>query len=378
MPIRILAPNDPALAAYQEAIEVNNPDDLVLDIVPFAEYRERLDETLNAENAPYEVVFVPGHIWIPELAHAKKLQPLDDLLEALPNAVSDYQPDSLLPLARDETRYNDEQYMLPLFSDGHILFYNPNLAPIDTAVIPANRICEMIGSVIPAPNGHRIALKAHPAEIFLDFLPYLLEVTGGILDEHQQPTFNTPAGIQTLENYAALAQYAPPETHRYGNQEIADALVTGSVAMAATWGGQAAPIYNAAGSIVDHTYRTAVFRAPWNATWGAAIPSSLPKSTQKSTLAALLRLNNPVMDTLVLKHAGSPIRSTSYSDAAMGQYPWLAAQHLMLETAILLPKLPQIGSVLGALYDNVYQAFRGKKEPSAAMADAEAAVLEAL
>lgn len=377
MTIKILAPNDPALQAYVATLEAESHD-IQLDIVPFAEYRARLDKTLEADTSPYQVVFVPGHLWIPELAAANKITPLESYFEQQADAYIAYQPDTLLPIATNEAEYNGKSYMIPLFSDGHILFYDPQRVPLNANTIAPRDMLELCAYSQAGDGQHVIALKAHPSEIFLDFLPYLLDINGNILDENNRPTFNTDAGRAALKLYLELAQYAPTHTADYDNEGIADALRTGAVSMAVTWGGQAAPIFLNSDSVAASTYQSAVFTTPWNATWGAAIASNQSDEAKADAVAALLKLHTPKLDERVLIYAGSPIRSISYNGQNMNQYPWLAAQKQMLDRAILLPKLPEIGQVLGALYGNVFAALRNEKSIDAALRDAETAILNTL
>ncbi len=369
MTTQILAPNDPALAAYQDALAADNAPDATLKIVPFADYRAQLDETLNATTSAYQVVFVPGHLWIPELVAAGKLAPLD------------FSPATeLVPLVAEECTYGGKTYMVPLFTDGHILFYDPSRVnlPADVTAVNPLQIPALAANTTPPDGGHAVALKAHPTEIFLDWLPYLLDAGGRILGEDGHPAFNNEAGVSALAAYVTMASVAPEETHRYGNEEIAEALQTGAVTMAVTWGGQAAPIFNAPDSIAASTYRVVPLTTPWNATWGAAIPVNLPVFAQQEAAAVLQALNGPAMDARVIEHAGSPVYTSSYTADATEKYPWLPAQKHMLENAAILPKLPQIGAVLGTLYDQVYQAFRGKVTPAEALATADKAVRTAL
>jgi len=370
MPTRILAPDDPALAAYQQQINTPAFADLHLDIVPFAAYREALDKTLNAEQSDYEVVFVPGHLWIPELAAAGKLQSLDGLSADW----AAYHADEVLSIVNDEAHYAGQRYMIPLFTDGHVLLYAPDCVDIRTDTVDVRQMRTLAANAQVPDGQHAIALKAHPSEIFLDWLPYLYAEGGCVLDDAMQPAFNTDAGRQALAHYLALRDYAPANTHDYDNAAIADALRQGTVTMAVTWGGQAAPIYLSDGSVAPDRYRVAALHTPWNATWGAAIPANQPATSQQTALTNLLRLNTPTLDVQVITAAGSPVRASSYSAENIAQYPWLAAQKHLLETAQLLPKHPQIGAVLGALFDNVYRAFRGEKTPSQALADAENAI----
>lgn len=369
MTTRILAPNDPALAAYQDALAAPGAPDATVDIVPFAEYRAQLNAALDAPTSAYHVVFVPGHLWVPELAAAGKLAPL-----ATP-------PDAdLVPLVAEECTYGGKTYMVPLFTDGHILFYDPARValPADTTVVRPSALPGLAASATPPDGGHAIALKAHPAEIFLDWLPYLLDAGGRVLGDDGHPAFNTEAGISALAAYVTMTAVAPETTHRYSNEEVAEALQTGTVAMAVTWGGQAAPVFNAPGSVAATTYRVVPLTTPWNATWGAAIPANIPAAAQQEAAAVLAALNGPAMDARVIEHAGSPVYASSYTADAIATYPWLTAQQHMLANAVILPKLPQIGAVLGTLYDQVYLAFRRKVTPAAALSAAEAAVREAL
>ncbi|MEO0561869.1 MAG: hypothetical protein AAF125_07140, partial [Chloroflexota bacterium] len=126
------------------------------------------------------------------------------------------------------------------------------------------------------------------------------------------------------------------------------------------------------------TYRAVSLTTPWNVNWGAAVPASLTPERQRAAVEALLHLHTPDLDAHVLTAAGSPVRTTTYTPDALAAYPWLAAQQQLMERAHSLPALPQIGSVLGVLYGEVFAAFTGEKSPSAALAAADAAVREAL
>jgi multiple sugar transport system substrate-binding protein len=380
MPIRILAPDDPGLRAYQAMSKTHTHLDITLDIIPFAAYRARLDAALDADEPPYDVVFAPGHLWLPELAAAGRIAPLDDHFATLPAVYTTYAAETLFPSATADSQYNGKTYLLPLFSDGHILFYDPKRVPIEaTTTTVAPRDIVTLCTQATAPNGGAvIALKAHPSEIFLDWLPYLLDRTGGLLNTDNQPIFYTDEGVAALTDYVGLTKYAPSNTRDYNNEAVADALRRAEVAMAVTWGGQAAPIFRADGSRAPETYRAVSLTTPWNVNWGASVPASLTPQRQQAAVSALLQLHTPDLDTHVLMAAGSPIRTTTYTPENLAAYTWLAAQQQLMERAHSLPPLPEIGSVLGVLYGEVFAAFVGKKTPEQALATAETAVHEAL
>lgn len=375
MPYRVLGPDDPALAALEEALRAHPEWETSLTIVPWAEYRDVLMQTLAAPEAPYAAVFVPGHVWVPELADAGQLAALDPVLERLPDLVDRYRPDDILPLVARESRFRGAQYMLPLFTDGHLVFFRA-----DTAAPPANGSVAVIApSEVPqlAARAHRpperygLALKAHPSEILLDWLPYLWNEGGDVLDEDGRPAFAGPEGVRALEAYCALRELCPPDTDQYGNAEIADALRQGRVGLAASWGGQAAAILLAPEAAGPTVYQVGTFPVPWNGTWGVAVPANLPPAVQEGILAVLLQAMGPETDRALTRVAGSPVRRSSYAPDQLERYPWLAAQYEMLQRARTLPVHPKVGAFAGALYEAVHEAFTGRSTPREALAAAE-------
>ncbi|HWI64509.1 MAG TPA: extracellular solute-binding protein [Symbiobacteriaceae bacterium] len=380
MAFRVLGPDDPALIALDSALQAHPEWSTALTIVPWAEYRDKLMETLTAPTAPYEAVCVPGHIWIPELAAAGHLAPFDPVFDRLPELVSGYQPDEILPSVARECRYEGSQYMLPLFTDGHLIFYRS-----DEVAVPATDGVPLISPTAVAglaAGAHRpegrfgLALKADASEILTDWLPYLWAEGGDILDDSGRPVFAGAAGIRALETYCNLRRYCPPDTHTYGNNEIAGAIRQGRVALAASWGGQAAAIMSAPD--VAQAYGVATYPQPWNATWGIALPANQAPSVQEGILSVLLQAAGPETDRAVTRVAGSPVRESSYVPSELERYPWLAAQYEMLKRAKTLPMHPKVGAFLGALYVAVHDAFVGKATPREALTRAESTVREVL
>jgi len=381
--LNILGPNDPALNALRQSLDAHPEWDATLRIIPWADYRATLMSVLAAETAPYQAVAVPGHLWLPELADAGYLAAIDALANHVPAEVlTAYHVDDILPSVARECRFNGRQWMLPLFSDGHILFYRQDLVDIqDNETVPLISPLEMRTLAQKAhhpPEVYGLALKAHPSEIFLDWLPYLWAAGGEILDDGGEPAFAGEAGVAALEYYCSLREFAPPETHTFGNHEIAKVIKQGAAALVTTWGGQAAAIVLAEDNVVAQRYRYATFPRPWNATWGIALPNHQPRDTQLEMLTLLLRATGREQDRRVIQIAGSPVRWASYAPAELARYPWLAAQLEMLRRADTLPISPQTGSYLGALYEAVYAAFTGETPPAAALRAAAASVRASL
>jgi multiple sugar transport system substrate-binding protein len=372
MALKIIGPNDPALDVLAAALAARPELNAELTIIPWAGYRDELMATLTADVASNQAVFVPGHIWLPELAAAGYLAELDELSAVVPSSVlTAYNPADIVPGIADECRYQGRQYQLPFFSDGHILFYRQDLIQLDDSagvpVVSTRDLAELATAVHNPPHVYGLALKADGSEIFTDWLPYLWEAGGRIFDENGRPDIANPTNIEALELYCRLRQLCPPQTQAYGNGEIANSLRRGEAALVANWGGQTAPIWLDEGNEWREVYGTAVFPTPWNATWGIAIPKNQPEDSQETAVSTLMQLLGPEQDKEITRIAGSPVRMSSYAPAECAQYPWLAAQLEMLNRARPLPANPALGQFLGDLYGAVHQAFTGQLTPAEAL-----------
>ncbi|MCX8063287.1 MAG: extracellular solute-binding protein, partial [Anaerolineales bacterium] len=269
MRFHILGPNDPALEALTQHLLQHPEYETTLTIVPWENYQNALFESLQAVESPYQAVFVPGHVWLADLVEEGKLAPLPN------NKISTeiykrYQPDDILPRIKEECRYQNEPYLIPYFTDGHILFYQNERVklrddPDSIPVIHPQQIEEIVQGVHRPPQTFGLALKAAPSEIFLDWLPFLWACGGDVLDDQNKPILYSDESILALETYCTLRQYCPPDVHLYGNFEIATVLRNQNVCLAPTWGGQAALIFTNQPS--THSYSSALYPTPWNATW---------------------------------------------------------------------------------------------------------------
>ncbi len=382
MKIKIIGPDDPALAAARKQIAANPDWNLELEVFPWAVYRDVLMETLNADTAPNQGVFVPGHVWIPELADDDLIAPLDPLLTELAPDWERYDWQSIIPAIQQESKFQDQLFMIPYFNDAHILFFRKDLIELDPGnplpEISPLALLDLAREVHHPPERYGVALKAHPSEILFDWLPYFYAAGGILTDADFEPAFNTEEGIRSLDAYCRLREFAPPETHTFGNEEIAEVLQTGQAALVATWGGQASPIFLDPGNAYKDAYRAAIFPHPCGGTWGLTLPTNQGRDVQIQTLSAVLRLNSPSMDQDVLLAAGSPIRETSYTADAYQQYAWLRAQYEIYQRIVFLPFDPRISLYLGPLTEAIHSAFMGEISPGEALQNAQRAILSAL
>lgn len=382
MTIRLLGPNDPAVEVLQTLFVQRSDLDAHIEIVRWDDYYTTLLKSLNTEPCPFQAVFIPGHVWLDSLIHAGLVAPLPvDEIDA--TIVADYRLDDILPSVRKECTRAGEWYLVPWFSDGHICFACSDVVDVScSAITPVIRPAHLIDIVMKVhrpPERYGIALKAAISEIFLDWLPFLWDFGEDLFDEDLHPAFTTPQAVESLETYIALKSYCPPDVHMYGNLEIGRALKENKVGIATTWGGQAGAIFGAAvdaGNSVP--YCAGVYSQPWNVTWGIGLPAHQSRMTRRNVAEWLLRIADQQMDEYLLRVAGSPIRTSTYSPQNFQRYFWLTAQWEMLQRCRTLPFTHKLDGILGAMYPAIYAAFTGETSARKALADAELQVLQLL
>jgi multiple sugar transport system substrate-binding protein len=137
--------------------------------------------------------------------------------------------------------------------------------------------------------------------------------------------------------------------------------------MAVTWSGQLGVVYTAS-CIEKEDLGFTTFSTAWNVTWSFAISSN---SQNKEKAEKLLRfLRSPQVDKIAGGYSGAPIRRQSYLDG-LNQYPWYACQLSMFENAKPIPNIEAAGDKNNVFYEEITNAFAGRKSPKKAMTDAE-------
>lgn len=215
------------------------------EIIPWQDYYTRLITELERPEAVYDLIMVAGHFWKADFVEKGYLQELDEYFGSAP---AEYDFNDILPSVRSEMAYGDHWYLVPSFSDGHLIFYRKDIVGEVTggplpSVISADGLIELVKKT----HHYReqvfgIALKAHVSEIMLDWLPYLRQA-GVDLFRDGKPSFNNEFGIGALRKYCGLKEFAPADTANFGNEEIKKHIQEGRCVFSVSWGGQAGEIF---------------------------------------------------------------------------------------------------------------------------------------
>ncbi|GAA0724783.1 hypothetical protein GCM10008905_19220 [Clostridium malenominatum] len=374
--LKVLAVADPAVYVYKSEdygilSNFNEDFDVDFEIVPWEHYYSSMMEAFEGKKE-YDVVMVAGHLWLKDFVDKGYLAPVDK------NYGDDYEYEDILPIIRKEIEIDDVQFLYPSFCDGHIVLYRKSiveklLGKKLPKVITTDELIDMAAMCNGVDGMRGIALKAHPSEIFLDFLPYLRNEGVDAIDEFNIPSFNNLQGLKALKKYMSLKAFAPIDTGNYGNDGVREAFQKKQVACITTWGGQLGVVLGEE-CLDREDIGFAALKTSWNVTWSFGINA---KSKNMDEANRFLRyITSKSVDRYVGGYAGSPVRKSTYlKDREV--YNWYDIHLELIETyAKPLSKINNAGDKFGVLYDNLSKAFSNGMSPIEALKDAEERILK--
>jgi len=361
--LKVLAVADPAVKVYVDEnlnLLKDFPETVDFNVVPWAQYYSTMLDVF-AGKVDYDVIMVAGHLWMADFAEKGYLAPIE------------LEEEDILPVILQEMKYKNKFYLSPSFCDGHMIVYRKSVLKeklgrtLDTVITPEEYI-DAASKIGVSKTQAAVAMKAHPSEIFTDALPFLRMGGKDVYDEETLEVLcNDTNIIKGLEAYYELRKYAFLDTDTYGNEEIASAIQNKKAAMAVTWSGQLGVVYN--DDCVDkEDLGFATFNTAWNVTWSFAISAGSKNKEKANELLRFLR--SPKMDAIAGAYSGAPVRRQSYLEG-IDKFPWYECQLSMIEKAKPLPNMLLAGDKNGILYEEIAEAFGGRKSPANAMEEAK-------
>jgi multiple sugar transport system substrate-binding protein len=361
--LKVLAVADPAIKVYVDEnlnLLKDFPETVDFNVVPWAQYYTTMQDVF-AGKADYDVIMVAGHLWMADFVEKGYLAPIE------------LEKEDILPVILQEMKYKNKFYLSPSFCDGHMIVYRKSILKeklgktFDMVITPEEYIDAAAGLGSSRTSGV-IAMKAHPSEIFTDALPFLRMGGKDVYNEKTLEVMcNEESIIKGLEAYCGLRKYAFPDTDTCGNEEIALAIQHKRAVMAVTWSGQLGVVYNENCEDKEDLGFT-TFSTAWNVTWSFAISAGSRKKEKANELLRFLR--SPEIDAIAGAHSGAPVRRQSYLEGK-DKFPWYECQLSMIEKAEPLPNMLLAGDKNGVFYEEIAEAFGGRKSSAKAMEDAK-------
>ncbi len=363
--LKVLAVGDPAVNVYVdkrydflERFKEISGIDVYFEIIKWSEYYSTLLKSF--QEYEYDIVMVAGHIWLQQFVEQGYL------LEFNGDFKENYNYEDIMPSIRQEIELNGDKYLLPSFCDGHILLYRKSqLNQKLTEVVSIEELIRVVKSNANE-NESTFILKAHPSEIFLDFLPYLRNEGIEAFDDQGLPLFNTSTGYLALEKYIDMKKYCPEDVGEYGNEEVLEAIQKVKCKLGVSWGGQLGQIMNEQ-CVNPEDIEFASLETSWNTTWSFGI-NHLCKD-QESAEKFLQYITSKEIDKVVGAYCGNPTRKSSFEEGQK-EYRWYPVLQKMLERAKPLPHLSNTGQLIGIVTEEIVKAFNGELNPQEALEQA--------
>jgi multiple sugar transport system substrate-binding protein len=358
--VKVLAVGDPAVYAYTskdnrllKEFEEQTGIKVQFDIVSWVDYYGVLLDSFQTYK--YDIVMVAGHLWLKEFVDKGFLLELSDRFQGN----YDYVYEDILPSIRSEMVLDNQLYLLPSFCDGHILLYRKSrLTHLPEDVVSINQLIQIVKTNTEdkndiGDNKSTFVLKAHPSEIFLDFLPYLRSEGFDAFDEFGTPLFNTLAGATALKKYIEMKDYCCSEVSEFGNEKVLEALQKNQCKLGVSWGGQLGQIMNEE-CIEPEDIGFAGLATSWNVTWAFGV-NHLCKD-RDSAEQFLEYITSREVDKEVGAFCGNPTRLSSFIEG-QAKYSWYPVLLEMLKNAKPLPHLSDMGQAIGILTEYITKAF---------------------
>lgn len=352
--VRILGVADPAMEGYREvAMHELASEPFTLDLLPWEAYRAAMQDSLYGDGVdPYDIVMVPGHLWLRDLVE-------DGVLASLGLPAGN--PEGVFPTLCSDLSYRGQRYVVPCFHDGHIVVWRKDFVrtPFPDRLTPEEYI-ECLAAEYAAGRRQFLAIKAHPSEIFTDALPFLRMAQEDVYGTDGKPLWDTRASAEGLSAYCALRKYALCGTETFGNEAVMDALLGGKAGVAITWSGQLACLGKRAEAFGYSTLSTA-----WRAVWSFGINA---RSRRKEACLSLLRsFGTEAADRIIYPYSGTPLHEAVFEEATL---PWKNAVRRMVAEARALPFLRFSEEKNGALGRAAGRAFSEGESPEDALREA--------
>lgn len=232
-------------------------------------------------------------------SQARWLRPLDDLVDRSLLA-------ELAPRAVALCRFAGALLCVPRNVDVRVLWLREDLV-----ATPPDTWQDVLAS------GRSFAFPGRESGLFGTFFELVIGEGGQLFDDAGRPTIATAAAERAIATLCALAAQAPRELTGWHYDQVDDALIEGTVAMAAAWPGGFGPIRRSPHypRLAPHPYPAGPHgRFTYAGAHAWAIPTTCGDVAR--AVALLHRLAGATAARLELANGGVPAHATTFAGAA--------------------------------------------------------------
>lgn len=337
---------------------------IVMDELGYVDLKQKLTADFVGKTAQYDLMTV-DIVWSGEYEANGYTLPLDDFMA---RDAAEINTDDIMPVAWTLGEWNGKHVAYPLAGYANVLNYRTDLLA-EAGITPPATQEELLDAAKKLTKGdtYGIALLgAKGSAVAQDYMSFLQQHGGSVLDENGNVVLNTPINVETLQFFGDLFNYAPPGSTDYWWDQRETAFRNGTVAMMEGWSIARAGYENPEmSSIVG---KVGVTAAPVSAGmapkygfggWGIGINASSDPQKQEAAWEFIKWVTSEDIQKEWIKHDGAPIRRSTLEDPELNQlYPWFPLLLTSFENGDgnYRPRIPQYSIIEDALgtYVNAY------------------------
>jgi multiple sugar transport system substrate-binding protein len=195
-----------------------------LQMVPWGQAYNKIMTMVLAGNAP-DIAYL-GSRWIPKLAEVGAIVPIYE-----PEPVRAEYFESIWPMVT----WNGKIYGIPRAFSSKVVYYNTDLFKKAGIEVPPSTWAELRAAAKAISDKTEAYGFALAGEKFVSttsqFFSFLFQNGGGVFDSEGDVIINNANGVEALEFYASLAEYAQPGPTAWRREELWQLFAEGQVGM---------------------------------------------------------------------------------------------------------------------------------------------------
>ncbi|NUQ38175.1 MAG: extracellular solute-binding protein [Caldilineales bacterium] len=359
---------------------------ITLDELGYVDLYQKLIADFVGHTGSYDLMTV-DIVWSGEFGANQYTKLLDAYME---RDKAELQLDDILPVSWTLGEWQGTHPAYPLAGYANVLNYRQDLLAAAGIEPPTTQEALLDAAIKLTDAGNNLygiaLLGAKGPAVAQDYMAWVQQHGGRILDDAGKPVINSAENVEILEFFGELFQYAPPGATDYWWDQRETAFRSGQVAMMEGWSiaraGYEDPEIS---SIVDNVD---IAVAPVAAGmepkygfggWGIGVNADSTPEEQECAWQFIKWLTSPEMQKDWLKNDGAPIRRSTMTDPELvALYPWLP---ILLESfekgdGDYRPRIPQYSIIQDALGTHVNAFLVGQETAQEALDAAQKQVEE--
>ncbi|MDR3564223.1 MAG: sugar ABC transporter substrate-binding protein [Negativicutes bacterium] len=358
---------------------------ITVDELGYDDLYQKLTADFVGHTAQYDLM-TTDIVWSGQFAANKNTLDLTDLIA---QDKANLNLDDIPPVMWTEGEYLGHQNSFPIGGYANVLNYRKDLFAAKGLTPPTTQE-ELLADAQklndPAHGVYGIALLGAGSAGAQDYMAFVQQHGGSVLDANGKPLVNTPDNVKTLQFFGSLFKYAPPGNANFWWDDRETAFREGKVAMMEGWSisrndYEDPTMSQIVGKVDIVKAPTAAGMAPVYGFggWGLAINADSDKKKQEAAWEFIKWFASPEVQKDWVLHRGPPLRISTMQDPAIVKaLPWMPIllDSFMKGDGNYRPRIPQYSIIEDALGTYVNSFLVGKDTAQSALDKAQAQILK--